>query len=211
MIHILLKPGLENFEHYFGSMWDECNCAVVWTFFGSTLGIGMKTDLFQSCGYWVFQICWHIECSTFTASSFRTWNSSTGISSLLLALLVVILPKAHLTLHSRMSGSEWVIIRLWLCGSLRSFLYSSVYSYHLVLIFFASIGSIPLLFFILPIFPFVSQIFLKRSLVFPILLFPSISFHWSLRKVFLWNKKFPDVHEPSRVCEPRASRCSSWI
>ena len=33
--------------------------------------IGMKTDLFQSCGHcWVFQICWHIECSTFTASSF---------------------------------------------------------------------------------------------------------------------------------------------
>ena len=34
LVHILLKPGLENFEHYFASMWDECNCAVVWTFFG---------------------------------------------------------------------------------------------------------------------------------------------------------------------------------
>ena len=34
MVHVLLKPGLENFEHYFASMWDECNCAVVWTFFG---------------------------------------------------------------------------------------------------------------------------------------------------------------------------------
>ena len=33
-VHILLKPGLENFEHYFASLWDECNCAVVWTFFG---------------------------------------------------------------------------------------------------------------------------------------------------------------------------------
>ena len=45
-------------------------------------GIGMKTDLFQSCGHcWVFQICWHIECSTFTASSFRIWMSSTGIPS----------------------------------------------------------------------------------------------------------------------------------
>ena len=30
-------------------------------------GIGMKTDLFLSCGHWwVFQICWHIECSTLT-------------------------------------------------------------------------------------------------------------------------------------------------
>ena len=33
MVHVLLKPGLENFEHYFTSLWDECNCAVVWAFF----------------------------------------------------------------------------------------------------------------------------------------------------------------------------------
>ena len=49
----------------------------------------MKTDLFQSCGHcWVFQIWWHIECSTFTASSFRIWNSSTGIPSPPLSLLL---------------------------------------------------------------------------------------------------------------------------
>ena len=34
MVHVLLKPGLENFEHYFTSVWDECKCAVVWAFFG---------------------------------------------------------------------------------------------------------------------------------------------------------------------------------
>ena len=34
MIHVLLKPGLENLEHYFTRMWDEYNCAVVWAFFG---------------------------------------------------------------------------------------------------------------------------------------------------------------------------------
>ena len=68
----------------------------------------MKTDLFQSCGHcWVFQICWHIECGTFTASSFRIWNSSTGIPSAPLALFIVMLSKAHLTSHSRMSGSWW--------------------------------------------------------------------------------------------------------
>ena len=33
-VHVLLKPSLENFKHYFASVWDECNCAVVWTFFG---------------------------------------------------------------------------------------------------------------------------------------------------------------------------------
>ena len=34
LVHILLKPSLEKFEHYFASMWDACNCAIVWTFFG---------------------------------------------------------------------------------------------------------------------------------------------------------------------------------
>ena len=82
--------------------------------------------IFQSFGHcWVFQICWHIECSTFTPSSFRIWNSSTGIPSSPLALFLVMLPKAYLTLHSRMSGSRWVITPLWLSGSWRSFLYSS--------------------------------------------------------------------------------------
>ena len=33
MVHILLKPGMENFEHYFANVWDECNFVVVWTFF----------------------------------------------------------------------------------------------------------------------------------------------------------------------------------
>ena len=111
MVHLLLKPSLENFKHYFTSVWDECNCAVVWTFFALPFfGIGIKTDLFWSCGHcWVFQICCHIERSTFTASSFRIWNSSTGIPSLPLALFVVMLPKAHLSSHSRMSGSRWLI------------------------------------------------------------------------------------------------------
>ena len=57
-VHVLLKHGLENFEHYFASVWDECNCAVVWAFFGiAFLSFGMKTDLFQSCGQgWDFQL-----------------------------------------------------------------------------------------------------------------------------------------------------------
>ena len=33
-VHIFLKPGFENFEHYFTSVWDECNCVVVCAFFG---------------------------------------------------------------------------------------------------------------------------------------------------------------------------------
>ena len=102
----------------------------------------MKTDLFQSYGHcWVFQICWHIECNTFTASSFRIWNSSTGILSPPLAVFVVMLSKVHLTSHSRMSGSKSVITPSWLSGSWRSFLYSSsVYSCHLFLISSASVN-----------------------------------------------------------------------
>ena len=47
-VHILLKPGLENFEHYFASVWDECNCAVVWAFFGiqiKCLSLGLEWKL----------------------------------------------------------------------------------------------------------------------------------------------------------------------
>ena len=137
------------------------------TFFG----IGMKTDLFQSCDHCgVFPICCHIECSTFTASSFRIWNSSTGILSPPLTLFIVMLPKAHLTFHSRMSGSRWVIIPLWLSGSLRSFLYSFfVYSCHLFLII-PSVRFILFLSFSVPIFawnvPLVYLIFLKRFFTF---------------------------------------------
>ena len=162
----------------------------------------MKTDLFQSCGHcWVFQICWHIECSTFTASSFRIWNSSTGIPSPPLALFVVMIPKDRLTSHSRRFGSRGVMTLSWLSGLWRSFLYSSFvyYSCHL-LISSASVRSIPFLSLIVPIsawnVPLVSLIFLKRSLVFPILLFSSISLHCSLKKAFLsllailWNSAF---------------------
>ena len=90
MVHVLLKPGLEKFEHYFTSVWDEGNCVVVWAFFGIPFLWDWNENWpFQSCGhYWVFQICWPIEWSTFTASSFRIWNSSSGIPSPPLALSV---------------------------------------------------------------------------------------------------------------------------
>ena len=191
LVHVLLKPGLENFEHDLASMWNKCSCAVVWTFFViAFLWDWMKNDLFQFCDHcWVFHICWHIEQNTLMASSFRIWNSLGGILSPLLALLLMMLPKAHLSSHSKMSGSRWVITPSWLSGLWRSFLSSStVYSCHL-LVSSASVRSLPFLFYIVPIFlwnvPMVSLIFLKRSLVFPILLFSSISLHCSLRKAFL--------------------------
>ena len=47
MVHILWKPGLENSEHYFASVWDECNCAVVWAFFG----IAFLWDWNENCPF----------------------------------------------------------------------------------------------------------------------------------------------------------------
>ena len=118
-VNVLLKSGLENFEHYFTSMWDECNCAIVWAFFG----IAFLWDWNEN---WLFPVLWpllsspifwHIDCSIFTASSFRIWNSSTGIPSPPLALFVVMLPKAYLTSYSRKSGCRWVSTPSWLSRS----------------------------------------------------------------------------------------------
>ena len=85
-----------------------------------------------------------------------------------------------------------------------SFVWFSVCSCLLFLIYSASVRHIPFLSFMVPIFTWnlhlVSLIFLKRSLVFPILLFSSISLHWSLRKAFLsllailWNSAFKWVY-----------------
>ena len=50
-VHVLLKTGLENFKHYFTSMWDECNCAVVWAFFG----IAFLWDWNEN---WPFPVLW---------------------------------------------------------------------------------------------------------------------------------------------------------
>ena len=116
MVHILLKTGLKNFEHYLLA------CEMV-QFCGSLtihlallfLGTGMKTDPFQSCGHcWVFQIYWHIECSTFTASSFRIWNSSTAILSSPVAVFVVMLLKATwLHIPRCLALGEWSHHRDW--------------------------------------------------------------------------------------------------
>ena len=50
---ILLKPSLENFDHYFASMWDECNCVVVWTCFGTAF-------LWDWNENWPFPVLWSL-------------------------------------------------------------------------------------------------------------------------------------------------------
>ena len=83
LVHVLLKPSLENFEHYFASVWNECNCAVVWIFFG----IAFLCDWNENWPFPVFWplmsfpnflACWvqHFDCIIFWI-----WNSSAGIPS----------------------------------------------------------------------------------------------------------------------------------
>ena len=82
-VHLLLKPGLENSEHYFTSVWDECNFVVVWAFFG----IGFLWDWNEN---WPFLLLWPLlsfpnllayQCNTFTASSSRIWINWNSITS----------------------------------------------------------------------------------------------------------------------------------
>ena len=57
-VHTLFKPDLENFEHHFASVWDECNCEVVWVFFGITF-------LWDWNEEWPFPILWPLQFSNF--------------------------------------------------------------------------------------------------------------------------------------------------
>ena len=112
---------------------DECNCEVVWTFFG----ISFLWDWNEN---WPFLVLWPLlsfpNLLAHWVQHFKQHHhlgfEKARIPSPPLALFVVMLPQAHLALHSRMSGSRWVITPLWLFGSWRSFWYSSsVYSCHL--------------------------------------------------------------------------------
>ena len=97
-VHILLKPGLENFEHYFISVrWVQLCGSLSIRWHCLSLGLEWKLNFSSPVASAVFQICQHIECSTFIASSFRIQNSSVEIPSPSLALFVVMVPTAHLT------------------------------------------------------------------------------------------------------------------
>ena len=134
-VHVLLKPGLEIFEHFFARVWDECNYAVVSTFFDiASLGLEWKLTSSSPMATAVFSRFAGILSAAFSQHhllefeiAYLEFHSSTP-----LALFVVMLPEAHLTSDSRMSVSRWVITPSCLSGSWRSFLYSSVYSCHLL-------------------------------------------------------------------------------
>ena len=101
-VHVLLKPSLKDFEHYLANIWNEHNCAVVWTFFAIFL-------LWDWNENWSFKVLWSLLSFPNLLAywmlyfnsviSFRIWNSSAGIPWPPLALFIVVLPKAHFTLQ----------------------------------------------------------------------------------------------------------------
>ena len=92
-IHVLLKPSLENFEPYFTSMWNECNCVVVWTVF-------VIAFLWDRNENWPLPVLWPLLSfpnllaywvQHFNSIMFWIWNSSAGILSPPLAFFVAML------------------------------------------------------------------------------------------------------------------------
>ena len=150
------------------------------------------------------KLSWHVECSTFTASSFRIWKSSTGIPSPPPVLFVwCFLRPTWLHIPGCLVLGKWSHHHDYL--GLED-LFCTVFC-----VFLPSLLNILCLlgpYYFCPLLspslqwnvPLVSLIILKRSLVFPILLFSSISLHWSLRKAFLsllailWNSAFKWVY-----------------
>ena len=86
-VRVLLKPGLENFKHYFPSVWDECNCVIVWEFFG----IAFFWDWNEN---WPFPVLWpllsfpnllafwvqHFHSIIFQDWKYLNWKSVTSSS-----------------------------------------------------------------------------------------------------------------------------------
>ena len=141
LVYVLLKPTIKDFEHNLAIHWNECNCMVIWTFFGIAF-------LWDWNGSWPFPLLWPLlNFSNLLAYWMQYFNSIifyalkqfNWIPSPPLPLFIVMLPKAHLSSHSRISSSMWVTTQSWLSGSLRTFLYSSVYSCHHFLISSASV------------------------------------------------------------------------
>ena len=107
-VHGVLKPSLKDFEHYLASMWNECSCEVVWSFFGIE-------HLWDWSVNWPFPVLWPLLSfpnllvywvQHLIASSFRIWNSSTGILSPQLSLFLMSLSLSFSDILSWLNWSD---------------------------------------------------------------------------------------------------------
>ena len=90
LVHVLLKPGLENFEHYFPSLWDECNCVVVWAFFGiAFIRDWIERDTRKAPPIWCMCVCYvPITPRLLCTWDFAGKNTGVGCHALLQGIFV---------------------------------------------------------------------------------------------------------------------------
>ena len=111
LVHILLKPWLKDFEHYLASLLNECKKVLVWTFFGFALlwdwnenwsfpGLWSLLSFPNLLAYWVQ----HFHSIIFQDLKKLSWNSISSTN-----FVCSDASEGHLSLHSKMSGSRWVI------------------------------------------------------------------------------------------------------
>ena len=84
-VHIVLKPDLENFQRYFASMWSECYCVVVWTFFAIAPLWGWNENwpyLLVSPHYPPGLQMTPLRCLSSFHLKFRRWGSEQSVTSL---------------------------------------------------------------------------------------------------------------------------------
>ena len=115
MVHVLLKPGLENFEHYKCVRWVQLCSSLSILWHCLSLGLERKLTFSSPVATAEFSKFADILSAELSHIIFQIWNSSTGIPSPLLALFIVMLPKAHLSSHD----TVWYWVECW-CYSRRN-------------------------------------------------------------------------------------------
>ena len=89
-VHVLLKPSLEKFEHYFSSVWDECNCSVVWTFFG-------------------IAVLWHNLCHNIKVPKSGKILRRTILTFFFISIWVMLLPLTYIIYVQENENYKWIV------------------------------------------------------------------------------------------------------
>ena len=184
-------------KHNHTSIWNEHSYAIVWTFFDIV-------PLWDWNENWPFPVLWPLlsfPCAGILSALSQDHHLGVEGPELELHHLVCSVGSTRLHIPGCLVLGEWPHHHGY-PGHETFFVQFCVFLLPLI-ISSASVRSILFLSFIVPIFawnvPFVSPVFLKRYLVFRILLFSSVSLHWSLQKALsllaiLWNSAFSWVH-----------------
>ena len=108
MVHVWLKPSLENFKHYFTSMWDECSCVVVWAFFG----VAFLWDWNEMDMPWVANK-WPPLCYTLGDTAGSRQPKSLPSQSCQSSWEIVVLTKVWMEMRNKRLSSSTFLFNKW--------------------------------------------------------------------------------------------------